>query len=320
MKKLAIALSITAGVLTLSACSSNAEESEAVVETEAGNVTKDEFYEKLKSKNGEAVLQQMVMAEVLAGKYEVDEKEVDKEVKKLKDQYGEQFQMVLQQSGFQNEDQFREAMKLSLLQEKAATEDVKVSDKEMKQQYERMKTELKASHILVADEKTAKEVKQKLEDGGDFAKLAKENSTDKASATKGGDLGFFSTGKMVPKFEDAAYGLEIGKVSDPVQTSNGWHIIKVTDERKVEDVEAYEDVKEDIRRDIAATKVDQAKVQEKINKLMEDAKIEVKDEQFEGLFETQPAKEEGSSGDSSDSSGGSGEGSSEEGSGSGDSK
>ncbi len=68
---------------------------------------------------------------------------------------------------------------------------------------------------------------QKIKDGGDFAKLAKENS-DCPSAPKGGDLGVFGPGKMVPAFEAALKGLEVGKVSDVVETQFGWHVIKRT--------------------------------------------------------------------------------------------
>ncbi|MGY0692863.1 peptidylprolyl isomerase [Virgibacillus sp. FSP13] len=294
MKKLAIALTLSAGVLGLSACS-NGDDSEAVVETDAGNVTKDEFYQALKDEYGDVVLNQLVTEKVLEDKYDVSDKEIDKQVKEAKDQLGDQFEMALQQQGIKDEDDFRNKLRLSLLQEAAISEDIKISDEELKERYERMKTEIKAQHILVDDEKTAKEVEKKLDEGGDFAKLAKEYSTDKATAEKGGDLGYFSVGKMDPAFEDAAYSLEKGKISDPVKSQFGYHIIKVTDKRKKdEDIGKFKDNKDDIRREILNQKVDPQKAQEKISGLLEDADIKVEDEQFEGLFKSADDKKDDS--------------------------
>ncbi|HEX5418148.1 MAG TPA: peptidylprolyl isomerase, partial [Chloroflexota bacterium] len=87
--------------------------------------------------------------------------------------------------------------------------------------------EVHARHILVADKATADTIEQKLKDGGDFAALAKQYSTDTGSKDNGGDLGWFGKGQMVAPFEQAAFSLQAGQISPPVQSQFGWHIIQV---------------------------------------------------------------------------------------------
>lgn len=91
--------------------------------------------------------------------------------------------------------------------------------------------EFNASHILVATEDEAKAIEAQLKDGGDFAAIAKEKSTDTASGAQGGELGWFGLGRMVPEFETAVSSLQPGQVSDPVKTQFGWHIVKLNEKR-----------------------------------------------------------------------------------------
>lgn len=114
--------------------------------------------------------------------------------------------------------------------------------------------QVEASHILVADEKTAKEVKKKLDDGEDFADLAKEYSTDTATKENGGELGYFSSGQMVEEFEKAAFSMDVDEISNPVETTNGWHIIKVTGHKDA--VEAkLDDHKDEIKDTLFETQM-----------------------------------------------------------------
>ena len=90
-----------------------------------------------------------------------------------------------------------------------------------------MTTEVRASHILVKTEKEAQDLYDEIKNGKSFAEAAQENSLC-PSRQNGGDLGFFGKGMMVKPFEDAAFSLEVGELSQPVETQFGWHLIEVT--------------------------------------------------------------------------------------------
>lgn len=284
MKKTVLTLSLAASVLVLGACSDEASESKVIVSSEVGDITQDELYEEMKTSIGNQAVQILMIEKVLADKYEVTDEEVDAEYKSSEEQLGESFEQFLAQNN-QTPESYRKVIRLNLLQEKALTEGVEVTDEEIQAQYDRQGTELNARHILVADEETAASIKKQLDEGGDFAALAEENSTDPGSAANGGNLDWFGTGAMVPEFEEAAYGLEVDEISGPVQTENGFHIIQVTDTRPVEDVPPLEDQKEEIRSQLAMKKADQASLIPKIAGMMEDAKIDIKDEDLKGAFD-----------------------------------
>ena len=127
-------------------------------------------------------------------------------------------------------------IKLALLRQKVI--DVITSDVERNQDH------VWARHILVEDELTAKVVTDKLSAGEDFAALAAEFSIDTGNKDQGGDLGWFTYGQMVPPFEEAAFQLEVGEVSYPVQTDFGWHILQALgkEQRSLSD-SAYEQLK-----------------------------------------------------------------------------
>ena len=89
-----------------------------------------------------------------------------------------------------------------------------------------MADKIKCSHILVEKQSQALQILERIKSGEKFGKLAKELSIDSGSAKRDGNLGYFSRGKMVKEFENVAFKLEIGHISEPVKTQYGYHIIK----------------------------------------------------------------------------------------------
>jgi peptidyl-prolyl cis-trans isomerase C len=150
-----------------------------------------------------------------------------------------------------------------------------VSEADAKQVYDaqigqvKPEQEIHARHILVSTEAEAKEVAERLKKGEDFATVAKDKSKDPSA--EGGDLGFFTRGQMLKPFEDAAFALEIGQISEPVQTQFGWHIIKV-EEKRDRPLPTFDEVKGAI-----VSQLVQAKAQEVVSGLRDSAKIEVVD-------------------------------------------
>ncbi|KIN62774.1 PPIC-type PPIASE domain protein [Sulfitobacter noctilucicola] len=122
-----------------------------------------------------------------------------------------------------------------------------------------MGEEYNASHILVETEQEAQSIKEALDDGADFAELAREKSTG-PSGPGGGSLGWFGKGMMVPTFEAAVVDMKAGAVSDPVETQFGWHVIKLNETRTSE-APALEDVREELELQLRQTLV-QSRIEE----------------------------------------------------------
>ncbi|SDY34689.1 peptidylprolyl isomerase [Tindallia californiensis] len=154
-----------------------------------------------------------------------------------------------------------------------------VSEEEIEQFYKdhpeqfQQPAQTKASHILVDDEDAAIKIKNELNEGASFEEKAKEASGC-PSSQKGGDLGYFPKGKMVPEFEEAAMELNPGEISEPVKTQFGFHIIKVVD-RKEGSTSKLEDVKDQLQQHLAAQK-QQSIYLETVNSLKDKYKVEIK--------------------------------------------
>jgi len=158
---------------------------------------------------------------------------------------------------------------------KKVEQEAQISDAELQKFYDENKDkfktgeQVKASHILVKTEKEAQDILAQLKSGENFENLAKKYSTD-STAAKGGDLGWFSKGAMVPEFDKVVFGLKEGGLSGIVKTQFGFHIIKVTGVRSA-GIRSFDEVKEQIKTTLLP-----AKQQEIFQKMKEDLKKNAK--------------------------------------------
>ena len=237
------------------------------------------------------ITQKLIMQFVKDSKIEVSQAEIEKELNKVREEIksnpgleGKTLEQVLETHG-STIDNLKSDIVISLSLEKHLGKDI--DDKKIKAYFDENKaaydnTERRASHILVdtrqmkADAELAqalekiKKIKAEVDSGKDFAEVAKQHS-DCPSKDKGGDLSFFKRkGQMVEPFAAAAFALKVGQVSDPVKTPFGYHIIKVTEVKKGNDVK-FDDVKQAIKQNLM-----EEKAQVLIRQLLEKAKIEYK--------------------------------------------
>ncbi len=136
--------------------------------------------------------------------------------------------------------------------------------------------QVRARHILVDDEATARSLIEQLGGGADFGELAKQHSND-PGAQDGGDLGFFTRGEMVDSFSDAAFALQPGQISEPVQTQFGWHVIKV-EERRTPEARPFEEL-----RDGLIQLLIQQRVRDAVKELQDQSTIEILDPDLQRL-------------------------------------
>jgi len=214
---------------------------------------------------------------------EVTDKEIDDRLKQVKQQYfggkEAEFQKNLKTQGL-TVDEVRRQIEDQLLSEKIyakVTSDVKVSDSEVEDYYNKHKSDYKVAasrdvrHILVAKKALADDVHGQLENGGNFAALAKKYSTDPGSKQNGGKL-TVRKGETVPPFDKVAFSLKKGELSSPVKTQYGYHIIEALGDVKPPSQTPLKDVKEQIRQQLL-----QEKRQKAITDWSKDTNDEFKD-------------------------------------------
>jgi peptidyl-prolyl cis-trans isomerase C len=183
---------------------------------------------------------------------------------------------------------FKKINLVGILLEKEIESKEKISDKEIRDYYEKHKedfapvSQVRLSHIVVNTEGEAQKVLERLKKGEDFAQLAKKISIDTVSAKKGGDLGFFSRGDIPSEFRVVAARLKTGEISEPIKTKSGYEIVKVTD-KKVGQVIEFDKVKNLISQNLLAEKQKES-FDSYIEGLKKKYKVEINKEAVSKLF------------------------------------
>ncbi|MEX2211158.1 MAG: peptidyl-prolyl cis-trans isomerase [Gaiellaceae bacterium] len=215
---------------------------------------------------------------------EITDEEVDERLDEIKKQYfdgsEEKFTDQLESQKI-TLDQVKRDIRAQMIQERLfakVTEGVKATDKEVRDYYEENKEQYgtpesrDVRHILVGTKVKADDVFAQLQDGGNFAQLAKDLSKDPGSAAQGGKL-TVARGQTVPEFDKLAFELDLNEISEPVKTQYGWHVIQAVSAVKPAKVTPFAEVKEQIEQQLLQTKKSEA-----TTKWVEDVRKELEDE------------------------------------------
>ena len=234
------------------------------------SISVDSLYDSMKDRYAVSILIDMIDKEILFKEYKdkIEEAEdyADEQIDALEESYESEEELlnaINSYYGYQSIKEFKEYIQLNYFRDLATTDYAKsqITDEKVEKYYEEETVgDIEASHILItvdvkddandkdkekAEEKAlnkAKEVIEKLNNGEDFAKLAKKYSKDDSNKDNGGDLGKFNKGDMVSEFEAAAFNLKVDEYTkEPVKTSYGYHIIKKTKEHEKESLEKIKD-------------------------------------------------------------------------------
>jgi foldase protein PrsA len=220
----------------------------------------------------------------------------DADIAKVEDQYksqypGDQWDELLKARGL-TENDVHDLIRRQLIVDKAVGGNIKITDKQIKDYFDKnhaqfdKPAEAHARHILVPDLKTAQKVEADLKAGKDFATEAKDYSTDPGSKDKGGDLGWFKKGAMLPAFDAYVFSAPIGKISQPIKTLYGYHIIQVEDRKPA--MNATLASTHDQIETILRQQQEGPLLQPFYQQLQQTAKIQVNDPKFDGLFPSPP--------------------------------
>lgn len=269
-------------------------QSEEVASTTAGRIRQDEFYERLKTAPspqggtyGEIVLQQMLLEDILEETYgdEVSEEDIDEEIARLAEPQGgrEALEEAMAETG-EDISQLEDSVKMNLMLTAAVADQAEYSEEDVKNYHDaQIPDGTRVAHILVEDEDEANDLIDELNDGADFAELAEEHSTDPGSASNGGEYELES-GQMIPEFEEAAMELEEGEITEePVESQFGYHIITMLEKGEKED---FEDVKDEVTREYVQEELlsDPQAVSSTLTTLVEDANVNISDEDLQNAM------------------------------------
>jgi foldase protein PrsA len=279
--------------VSLAACSSGSSGGN-IAAVNGQNITRADFDHRLESSPAarqtltQLVQQALIDQYAKNNKVDVSQADITKRENDIKAKYPPgQFEQILKQQGLTEQD-VQSILRQQIVLEKAVAPQIHVSDADVKAYFDKNHAQfdkpeqVQARHILVPDLKTANMVEAKLKAGGDFAALAKQYSTDPSSKDKGGELGAFGRGQMVPQFQDAAFGAKVGTITAPVKSPFGYHIIEV--EKKIPATKAtFASVHDQIKTQLTQQQETQA-IPAFLQQIRATAKIDVYDDRYKDAF------------------------------------
>jgi foldase protein PrsA len=292
-QRLVAGLATALMTVSLAACGGG---SGSVVTVNGQAITHSDLDQKLEgSPAARGVLQQMVTNDLIDQYAKQHNITVSSdEIAKIEDQYksqypGGQWDELLKARGMTEQD-VQDILRRQIILDKAVGGNIKITDAQIKSYYDKNHQQFdkpamtRARHILVPDLKTAQKVEADLKSGKDFASEAKQYSTDPGSRDKGGELGWFRKGQMVPAFESYAFSAPIGQISKPVKSPFGYHIIQV-EERKPGSTATLASAHDQIVQQLRSQQ-ESPLIPQFLQGLQSNAKIEVNDSRFAGIFPT----------------------------------
>lgn len=291
-KKLILAAAGVFSIFALAACTGGSQD---IATMKGGTITVDDFYNQTKTnQQSQQFVQQMIILKVYDQKYgkDVSDKDVQAEFdkyEKIAESQGTKLVDQLKQSGL-TEKSFKTQIKQQLAYKAGIKAHIKITDEDLKTAWESFHPEVEAQVIQVATEDEAKEIKKQLDDGGDFAKIAKEKSTDTTTSKDGGKVTFDSQSETVAAaVKEAAFKLKDGEVSAPIQStdSTGYQsnftIVKMLKNKdKGNDMAPY---KKELKKIAETTQEnDQAFNQKVTSELLTEANVKIKDDAFKDVL------------------------------------
>jgi foldase protein PrsA len=294
MLRAAAALGTAALCASLAACASGSAAGGDVAAVNGQKISRADFDHKLESSPAARQTLTQLVQQDLIDQYAKDKNvtvtqaEIDKDESDIKAKYPPgQFENILKQQGLTEQD-VQTILRQQLVLKKAVGGQVKISDADVKAFYDKnhaqfdKPAQVRARHILVADQNKAKDVLAKLKAGGSWDTLAKQYSTDPSTKDKGGELGFFGRGQMVPQFQDAAFGAKPGQIVGPIKSPFGYHVIQV-EEKKAATKATYASVEKQIRDQLTSQQQSQ-QIPAFLQSLRSTAKIDVYDDRYKDAF------------------------------------
>lgn len=221
-----------------------------------------ETYEK--NHSGKNLTRRYVLGRILDEKYPMTEKEVSKDVEKFKKELSINYETYLTENNY-TKDTIGDEVKYMNQVHQLGLDSLGITDKMLEEYYDSWVPSMMIQHIMVNDEATINEVKQKLDAGSDFTTLVSEYSIDEQTKNKEGKWSDLKKGDLISSLEIPVFQLQKGEVSAPINTIMGWHIVKLLEPAEKK---PYKEIKAQLKEDYISTNLSTVYLEEVLDKLL----------------------------------------------------